>query len=150
MHLIVDGEDQGDIRNDSPLSDLGQGRQVIEVALADAAHNGYLMRDRRALYIVRDGKPADYEDGLDTRGSRVSEPSPGSLLPICCALTHPHASREIPVDNDASRRSYFLRTRQRVSLAEMPAQHCWPAARRAGRRAGGAAVRPCHLRTDHL
>ena len=100
VHWFVDGKDQGDTAGTSiALGGLSQGRHDIEVALADAAHNVYPMRDKRVVYIARDGYLADFEDGVDSRGSAIALPG-SSRIPITYDWTALRIGRDNPADND--------------------------------------------------
>jgi len=104
-HWFVDDVDQGDVAigNSIPLGGLKQGYHEVEVALADSDHNVYPMRDRRRIHIVRNGMLADFEDGVDPRGSFVQHLLTGDTQgPINYAWTPARVGRDVSADNDVN------------------------------------------------
>lgn len=99
VHWFVDGVDQGDAAASVSLQGLSQGRHVVGVALADASHNVYPMRDERVVHIVRNGYLADFEDGVDPRGY-VQNHQSAAPVPLNYAWTALRIGRDSAADND--------------------------------------------------
>ncbi len=67
-HWLIDGVDQGH-PSSATISGLPQGKHEIEVALADSGHIIRAVNDRVMIYTVVNNVIADFEDGVDARGS---------------------------------------------------------------------------------
>lgn len=78
LHWFDNGVDQGDVAGASlALSGLSQGRHDIDLAVAHADHSALPARDRRIVWMARDGVLADFEDGVDLRATfRRAETGP--------------------------------------------------------------------------
>jgi Bacterial Ig domain len=75
LRLIVDDVDAGPLFSTAPtaISNLSQGEHEIEVALALADGTATAMTDRVKVYIQNQKVIADFEDGIDSRGSLAPE-----------------------------------------------------------------------------
>lgn len=71
VHWFLDGVDRGHLDSTAPFTftNLTQGRHELVIALADADHTIRAVNDRVIIYGVENRVLADYEDGVDTRGT---------------------------------------------------------------------------------
>lgn len=71
LRWLLDHVDQGPLFNTSPIqvSGLSQGKHEIRIALAEADGTITARNDTVTVYIAENGLLADFEDGLDHRGS---------------------------------------------------------------------------------
>jgi hypothetical protein len=76
LHVFVDGTDQARhvFNTDGVTVNLaGQGKQSIRLALTEADETVRAVNDSVIVYVMEDGLIADYEDGIDLRGSLSSD-----------------------------------------------------------------------------
>jgi hypothetical protein len=110
VHWLVDGVDQGEApAGGIPLDTLGQGKHVVEVALAYAVgksmpHHILPVRDRRTIYVVQNGWVADYEDGVDLRATFAHRP--GSTVDAV-VRPYPNLARTGRIDPAEDDLNYF-------------------------------------------
>lgn len=104
LRWLIDGVDQGPLYATTPISvpGLSQGKHEIRVALAKADGTITAMNDTVTVYSMENGMVADFEDGLDRRGSLT--PSDAGLtayrLPeFAWGTRDPVASRADPQDD---------------------------------------------------
>lgn len=71
LHWLLDNVDQGALFSTAPLTvtNLSQGKHEIRIALAEADGTITAMNDTVTVYSMENAVVADFEDGLDHRGS---------------------------------------------------------------------------------
>ncbi len=82
LHWLLDNVDQGHLYTTAPfaVSNLSQGKHEIRVALAEADHTIKAINDTVTVYSAENGMLADFEDGIDQRGSLT--PKDANMGPI--------------------------------------------------------------------